>query len=54
MLDLRITYTSEEELDILISTLKEKYSKVIINPKRYKNDRYGKTNEYRVYIKVEI
>lgn len=54
MLDIRVTYTNEEELNSIIEALKEKYSKVTVNPKRYKNDRYGKTDEYRVYIKVEI
>lgn len=54
MIDIRITYKSEEELNSIIDTLKEKYSKVIVNPKKYKNDRFRKTDEYRVYLKVEI
>lgn len=54
MLNMRITYTSEKELNTIIELLKEKYSKVIVNPKKYENNRYGKTGEYRTYIKVEI
>lgn len=54
MLDIRITYTNQEELNSVIDALKEKCSKVDVNPKKYKNNRYGKTDEYRVYIKVEI
>ena len=53
-MDIRITYSSEKELNSIVELLKKNYSEVIVNPKKYENSRYGKTGEYRAYIKVKV
>ena len=52
-MDIRITFTSEEELKRLISTIETNY-KIISVSKRYPNSRSKVANEYRVYVKVQV
>lgn len=53
MSEVRITYTSKEEKDKLIALIKANY-KIKFISKPYRNFRSKNSEEYRVYIKVEI
>ncbi|MGU8853395.1 hypothetical protein ACV3U8_12590 [Clostridium perfringens] len=52
-MDVRITYTSKEELEKVLKTLKEKHNIISIS-KPYPNLRSRNVGEYRVYIKLEF
>lgn len=53
MTEIRITYTSEEEKDKIIDTLKG-ICKIVSISRRYRNFKNKNATEYRVYIKVKI
>lgn len=53
MSEIRITYTSEEEKEKLISLIRGNYEIVSIS-RRYRNFKNKNAIEYRVYIKVKI
>lgn len=53
MLNIRVTYTSDEELKQVLETLKEKHNIISIS-KPYANLRSRNAGEYRVYIKLKI
>lgn len=52
-MDVRITYTSKEELEKVLKILKEKHNIISIS-KPYANLRSRNSGEYRVYIKLEF
>lgn len=53
MSEIRITYTSEEEMQKILDLIKANY-KIVSISRRYRNFKNKKAEEYRVYIKVEI
>ena len=53
MVEIRVTYTSEEEKDKIINTIKCTH-KIVSVSRRYRNFKNKNTVEYRVYVKVEI
>lgn len=53
MNEIRITYTIKEEKDKLIALIEANY-KIKFISKSYRNFKNKNTEEYRVYIKVEI
>ncbi|NGT04429.1 hypothetical protein [Clostridium perfringens] len=52
-MDVRITYTSKDELEKILQTLRDKHNIISIS-KPYPNLRSRNVGEYRVYIKLEF
>lgn len=53
MINIRVTYTSDEELKQVLETLRDKHNIISIS-KPYPNLRSRNVGEYRVYIKLEF
>lgn len=53
MSEIRITFTDETEMQKMLALIKANYNIISIS-RRYKNFKSKNSNEYRIYVKVEI
>lgn len=52
MSEIRITYTSEEEMQKMLDLIKANYNIISVS-RKYKNFKSTNSNEYRIYIRIE-